>query len=179
MFIELHEGIIINLDHVTSIECGEAHDEKLSRSGYEWCRFTMADGRSLEGHAKDIRQSSQRTGTTVVPASSGFVALGFYGEMEGYHDELVDRQPVVAWRISPGKSYAQPVTPYGHEYEDVLHPDGRVIAPIGYWHSFDHWLAYKRNEHSSDLWFETLEKKTDEVLERKAARRSRNVSKDS
>lgn len=146
MFIETDEGQIINLDHVASVTRHKATRDEASRSHY-YCTFLMSDGSQIIGHARTNEIDAVARGDNwdrVIPAAAGFFVLHYdYDECE-----TVDREPVIAWRFTPGFECPYPVTVFGVSHGsrvDILHPDGRVVDPdMSSWPNYEMWLAEQR-----------------------------------
>jgi hypothetical protein len=122
MFIETEDGVMVNAAEVTELR--HTRDWKavvVKMRGGETRR--LDDGLTME----DVVRSTQQ----VIKADAGYFKLTFYSAENEEGEHFIDRQPIVAWRVTPFG--LEPLTPDddGETYRadrvcGVLYPDGRV-----------------------------------------------------
>lgn len=126
-FLKTVDDKLVNVDRIVRIEEG-------GQAGSQWrSRATLDDGTDamLAGYIDEI----ERALLPVVAAAPGFTVLR-YGELPDGESPLIERLPIVAWRIDRG--FALPVTPddddediYSFVMSGVLTPEGQVIGQSG------------------------------------------------
>lgn len=142
-------GRYVNAQYITNLTALPRDSDGEPRYG---ANGTMADGTSVRLF-DDIDTILDKSGP-FVPAQPGFEVLGYWVDENGR--ELIDRQPVVAWRCDDVEG-ARPVTLDAQPEEfAVKYPDGQVVLPWD--RTFDNedaWMvamremAEKKRSHSA------------------------------
>jgi hypothetical protein len=147
MFLKLGDNIQINLDHVREVH-RDADTDKERVTVY----FTDGTTDKYGGYTCRDFRSLDEASAPIIPAQSGFYLMRFWF----YHaeinpaaivDDLTNREPIVAWRIT---SYG-PVAicmetngspSYGEGEEAILRPDGVVDDHTQMWKNINDWADY-------------------------------------
>lgn len=138
MFIHADGGKSINLAHVVSVREAFAPGKGCSTL------FTMIDGSTERSHIS--ADHIERAAMPLIPAEPGYFALSF--DVDGSGEELIDREPVIAWRVHYDADGLEAVTPFGSAGA-ILYPDGQVTEiGLGKWDSIDQWIEEKRKERA-------------------------------
>jgi hypothetical protein len=126
-----------------------------------------AYARTRDGREHELFESVEDAVNSTLPvvkADPGYVLVAFQG-VNANGEPVVNRQPVVAWRI--GARHAMPVTPEPSNPDDpagVLYPDGRVITRWdGYYETEAEWLEELNLRRQAELAEESAKASAPEV----------------
>jgi len=141
MFVRTKQpGCVVNTRHIVKVEA-------LKNSAF--ATLATGDGVTLEGYYYDLVPMLEYE--TTVAALPGWEALFFHcAEDAPALNGWVQREPVVAWRISGSHALAVTVDPDNVPLT-LLRPNGTVTNPYDQdWDDLDAWLEHVRKTHDAE-----------------------------